>query len=110
MGPADVVSVTRPPGCENLIVSKKVPEDLAQARRIADDPAMPGVKGRFDLNPAVTHFVTEHLDDFAHNEMDVDTLLRQHQAISRDPRDVEEIVDETHFEIEIPPHRLQRGQ
>ena len=41
--------------------------------------------------------------------MQVDLLVRELQAAARDTSDVQQIVDEAHFEIEIPPCRVQCG-
>ena len=60
--------------------------------------------------PCGANLVAEHVDDVLHDLLHVDALLREDQAIARDARDIEQVVDETYLEIEIPANDLQRTQ
>jgi hypothetical protein len=88
-------------------VPQEVPEDLAEARRIADDPVGRGVERRHDLDGAPANLVAQHLHDLFQHDVDLDAFLGEDETVPRDPRDVEEIVDEADLEIEIAPGRLQ---
>ena len=62
-----------------------------------------------DPNVSKTSLFSEHVDDVLQQDVDVDALPGEGQAASRDPCDIEQVVDQPDLEIEIPPHGLQRG-
>ena len=101
-----IVSVP-PPGVKRAALRTRFQTTCISRAWSPCDVMVAGVEIEHDLESRDERLVAADLHAIADRPVDVDRLQIQHQPAAGDPRDVQEVVDQSRFELDVPPDHLQ---